>query len=230
MVDIIKRLGVPAELNDLQYGDAAFEGRGPEGTIAVGIERKALHDLLHCIDNAKLSGHQLIGMKHMYAVRVVLVEGHFKPHEQGWLMEGFNGGTSWGYCKPGGQRVLYSKLYRYLISLQLSGALVIFSRDIFTTCYNIVEWYHYFQKPWGAHTSLLEMQKVAVPSLNFKPSLVRRWANELPNIGLKISELAERHFKSPIKLAQADESEWLRIPGVGVKTAQQIVREIQGYR
>src|SRR5438105_4306269 len=104
MVGIINRLGVRAELNDLDFGDAAFEGRSPAGMIAVGIERKTLHDLVRCIDDARLSGHQLIGMKQMYTVRAVIIEGHWKPHDpEGWLMEGYNGGTTWAYCRPGGQ-------------------------------------------------------------------------------------------------------------------------------
>lgn len=145
-------------------------------------------------------------------------------------MEGFNGGTSWGYCRYRSRRTLYSELYRYLISLQLSGVLVIFSRDLFHTAFNICEWYHYFQKPWQKHTSMQEIQKINLPTLDFKPSLTRRWANDLTDVGVKMSELAERHFKSPIRLANADESEWLRLPGIGIKTAQQIVREIWGNR
>lgn len=231
MVDTIKRLGVHAELSDLAFGDAAFEGRGPLGSITVGIERKTLHDLLNCIDDARLSGHQLIGMKQVYDVRVLLLEGHWRPHDpEGWLMEGFNSGTSWGHSRYRNQRTLYSKVYRYLVSISLSGTIVTYSRDLFQTCFNITEWYHYFQKRWADHTALQEIQKVNIPTLNFKPSLTRLWANDIHEVGLKISELAERHFKTPLKMANADESEWLKLPGVGVKTAQQIVREIWGSR
>lgn len=231
MVRLIQQIGVPAELSDLAFGDAAFEGKGPEGTIAVGIERKTLHDLLNCIDDARLSGHQLVGMKRMYQVRVVLIEGHWRPHDpDGWLMEGFNSGTSWGHCRYRSQRTLYSKLYRYLISLSLSGTIVTYSRDLWGTCYNIAEWYHYFQKPFDRHTALQEIQRVQIPTMNFRPSLTRLWAHDLPDVGLKLSELAERHFKTPIRLAQADERDWMRIPGIGVKIAQRIVRQIWGER
>ena len=231
LVDYIKTLGVHAELSDLMYGDIAFEGRGPLGTISVGIERKTLHDMLHCIDDARLSGHQLIGMRQMYTLRVVMLEGHWRPHiPEMWLMEGFNGGLSWGFCKYRSQRTLHSKLYRYLISLQLAGNIVTFSRDLHHTAANCVEWYHYFQKRWDGHTSLQELQKVNIPTLNVKPPLVRKWANDLSDIGTKLSERAASHFKTPLNLAQADEVEWLKIPGIGVKTAQSIVKEIWGMR
>jgi ERCC4-type nuclease len=231
LVEHIKEFGVHAEIGDLEFGDFAFEGRGPLGSIMVGIERKSLHDMLRCIDDARLSGHQLIGMKQMYTVRVVILEGHWKYHNpEGWLMEGFNGGTSWGYCRPGGQRQLYSKLYRYLISLQLGGFLVTYSRDVRHTAYNVCEWFHYWQKKWEQHTSLQEMQKLNLPTLNFKPTLVRKWAADIEGVGVKLSDLAERQFRTPFRLANADEEEWLKIPGIGVRTAQSIVREIWGKR
>lgn len=220
----IERLGVKVEVTDLQFGDAAFEMRGPNGPLMVGIERKGIHDMLSCIDDSRYNA-QRIGMKSMYDISVLMLEGHWKPHDpEGILMEGFSGGISWGYARPRGARVMYSKLYRYLISVTLSGVIITYSRDPFHTAFNIVEWYQYGQK--RDHTSLLEIQKVAIPTLNRKPSLLRKWANDLDGIGTKMSELAERNFRSALELANADESEWLRIPGVGVKTAQSIVGEI----
>lgn len=233
MIDTINRLGVgvKAEKADLPYGDAMFEGRGPLGTVAIGLERKSLHDMLSCIDDARFSGHQRIGMKQMYTVSVLMLEGHWRPHDpQGLLMEGFNNGTSWGYCSHGRQRTMYAKLYRYLISLSLAGVIITPSRDLFQTAFNITEWFHYFQKPWTGHIGLQEMQKIAIPTLNSKPTLVRKWAADIEGIGTKLSEDAAHLFKKPITLANADESEWLRIPGIGVRTAQQIVREIWGNK
>lgn len=230
LIPHIKRIGVPVEVGDLPFGDAAFEGRGPNGTISVGIERKGLHDILNCIDDARLSGHQLIGLKQMYNVRVLMVEGYWKPHDNmGLLMEGYNGGTTWGFCRYRSQRTMYNKLYRYLISVQLSGVIVDYSRDPFHTAFNITEWFNYFQKRWDGHTSLQEIQKVAIPTMHSRPTLLRKWANDLEGIGTKMSADAERLFRTPIKLATSDESDWLRVPGVGVKTAQAIWREINGY-
>lgn len=231
MLNHIRRSGVSCEPDNLLYADACFEGRGPLGTVCVGIERKALHDMLQCIDDARYTGHQRIGMKQMYAVSVLAIEGHWRPHDgDGHLMEGFNGGVSWGYCKYRSQRTMYAKLYRYLISVALSGVIVTYSRDVQHTAANILEWFHYFQKKWDGHTSLQEMQSLAIPTLNAKPSLVRRWANDLDSIGTKLSEDAEALFKTPIKLATSEETDWLRIRGIGPKTAQEIVRAIWGRK
>lgn len=232
-VDAIKKIGVKSEKADLLYGDFAFEGNGPDGPVTVGIERKSLHDMLNCIDDGRLSGHQLVGMRKMYdpVPPIVLLEGHWRPHDpNGMLMEGFNGGYSWGPVRHRKQGTMYHKLYRYLISMSLSGVIITPSRDIFHSAFNVCEWYQYFQKRWLDHTSMQEMHTLAIPALNGKPPLVRKWANDLTDIGTKLSADAERMFKKPIALANADEQEWLRIPGVGVKTAQQIVREVWGLK
>lgn len=228
---LIRRFGVACEeTKTLDFGDAVFEGRGPEGPIGIGIERKTLSDILQSIDDARLGGHQLVGMRHEYQVRVLLVEGHWKAHDpDGLLMESYNG-INYGYARYRTQRVMYAKLYRYLISVSLSGVLVSHARDLWHTAYNICEYYHYFQKPWLAHTSLREIHKLAIPMLSGRPSLVRKWANAIDGVGVKHSEGATRVFKTPIQLATSDEMQWLRIPGVGIPTAQRIVQEIRGFR
>lgn len=145
-------------------------------------------------------------------------------------MESFNGGVGWTYCRPAGRTVMYSKLRRYLFSVSLSGVHVTYTRDVAHTAQDIIEWYWYFQKRWTDHTALLEMQKLNIPSLTGKPPLVRRWAADLDGIGVKMSGDAAKVFKRPIALANADEVDWVRVPGVGVKTAQSIWREIHGVR
>lgn len=225
---LIKRIGVRCEKTELQSGDIMFEGRGPNGPVLVGIERKKLHDMLNCIDDARYND-QRIRMRQDYDISILMVEGHWKPHDnQGFLMEGFSGGIAWGYCQYRSQRTMYSKLKRYLMSVALSGVVIDHSRDAYQTAYNICEWYHYFQK--RDHTSLLEIQKIAIPTMNYRPTLVRKWANDIEGIGTKLSLDAEKVFKKPITLANSDERDWLRIPGIGIKMAQQIIKDIWGTK
>lgn len=228
----IRALKVPVEKTGLSFGDAAFEGRGPDNSVVtIGIERKGLHDMLNCIEDSRYTGHQLPGMKMLYSHSVLIIEGHWKPHDPGgFLMEGFSGGTAWGFLKHRKQNTLYSMLYRYLISVQLAGVTVTYSRDPFHTAFNICEWFHYFQKNWDGHRSLMEMQKLALPTLTGKPTLVRKWSAALTNIGATLSGAFDKKYKRAIDLAMTDESELLTIPGVGVKTAQAIVKEIRGGR
>ena len=231
LVSLIRRVGVLCEKGFLEFGDVAFEGNGPQGRIMIGIERKTLHDMLNCIDDARYSAHQKVGMGQMYQVSILMLEGCWKPHDpNGWLMEGFDGGKSWGICKYRSSHTLYTKLYNYLLSVQLTGTVVSLSRDLWGTAYNIVSIYQYFQKPWESHTSMLETQKLLIPDLRMKPSLVRRWAAEIDDIGVKHSLQAEELFKTPYNLAVSDESDWLKLPRLGVKTAQKIIRDIRGWR
>lgn len=240
MVSIIRRIGLEADIFRLEYGDACFEGNGPNGTIAVGIERKTLHDMLNCIEDARYAAYQRPGMMQLYSKSFLFIEGLWEPGEggiyTGKIMQGFRKGQSWGPLKTAGNRqVLYSKLFRYLVSVALSGVVVIPSYHIVHTAYNICELYHYFSKPWRAHTSLIECQKLAIPDLRVKPPLVRRWANELEEIGVVFSLAAEEYFKTPIRLANSDESDWVRLVGegnkhLGIGTAQKIVKEIRGWK
>lgn len=221
--------GVKAEKLPLPSADFCFEGNGPDGTISIGIERKTLHDMLDSIETARYN-RQRVDMKNFYQVCVLMVEGHWRPHHpDGVLMEGFNDGLSWGYCRHRSQRTLYSKLYRYLIGVASTGVIVCYPRNRWQCAVDVVEWFHYWSRPYESHRSLREIQKVAVPALNFRPSLVRKWAQDCPNIGVTLGDLAARRFRTPLALAQADEGDWLSIPGVGVKTAQQVVKEIRGW-
>lgn len=225
----IRSMGVECDSVPLEYGDAVFEGNGPDGTMAIGIERKSLHDMLSCIEDSRYVSHQRIGMKKLYAVNVLIIEGYWRPKENGMLMESRDGCTWWP-CKPHGRQVMYGTLRRYLISIRHSGVSVNFTQNLWHTAYDICEEYHYHQKAWDKHTSLMEIHKLAIPQMSGKASLTRQWAAACEGVGVKMSQEAEQLFRRPIKLATADEAAWLRIPGMGVKKAQQIVKEIHGQK
>jgi NAD-dependent DNA ligase len=65
-----------------------------------------------------------------------------------------------------------------------------------------------------------------MPSLTGRPSLVRRWASDLDGIGVKYSMEADRLFRTPWELASSSEEDWIKIPGVGARTARSIIRQI----
>ncbi len=234
---IIRKLGVPCESANLPAGDACFEGNGPKGFVTVGIERKTLNDMLNCIDDARFSGSQYHGMLGLYSkgCAYLCLEGLWAPGDgngySGLLMQGYRRGQAWGPLKTrGGRTPIYSKLYRYLLSVQLSGVIITPSLDLYHTAFNIVEMYHYFQKKWTAHTSLLEVHKMAIPVMTGKPKLVRKWADSIEDIGVVHGMAAEHLFKTPLALANSEESDWLTIPGIGPKTAAKIVKEIRGIK
>lgn len=225
----ILRIGVKAERADLSSADFCFEGNGPNGPINIGVERKTLHDMLDCIESGRYN-RQRIDMSQLYDISILMVEGHWRPHDpDGLLMESHNDGLSWGYLKERNQRTMYAKLYRYLIGVASTGVIITYPRNPWHCAYDVCEWFHYWSKPYNEHKAMREIQKVAVPTLNFRASLTRKWAQSITGVDLTLGERAERKFRKPITLAEADESEWLSIPGVGVKTAKAIVKEIRGW-
>lgn len=238
LLSMIRSIGVQAELTELAYADFAFEGNGPSGRIAVGVERKALHDMLNCIDDHRYIDTQRKGMARMYGAgySVLMLEGEWRARDgdgSGLLMEGHkdrDGRTVWSVCKPSGRPVMYSKLYRYLFSINLSNVMITYSRDMWQTAYNVCELYHYFQKRWADHTSILETQRLALPTMLTAPSLTLKWATDIDGVGVKTGADAERLFKLPTNLSNSTEEDWCRIPGIAAKTAGHIMRQIRTGR
>lgn len=75
----------------------------------------------------------------------------------------------------------------------------------------------------------LHQRTLSIPTLNRKASLTRRWAFELEGVGMEYSEGADRIFRTPRLLANSEERDWMKVPGIGPKTAIHIVKEIGGY-
>lgn len=228
MLPYIQRLRINSQIAELEFGDFAFEGNGPTGKIGIGIERKALGDMLNCIDDSRYAGHQRPGMMAMYNTSILIVEGVWKPDFTSHYLMECVAQLTWRPYKYRQRMVSYSKLFRYLLSVQFSGVTVIYSRDMESTAYNVCECYHYFQKRWEDHTSLLETQRHNIPSLTGKPSLVRRWSNELEGVGVKGSMEADKIFKSAYDLANAGEEDLMKVHQIGPKLAKKIYREIRG--
>ena len=228
LVPYIQRMGVKSQGTQLEFGDACFEGNGPNGRIVIGVERKKIGDMLNCIEDARYAGHQRPGMLSMYDRNALIIEGVWKPDTTtGYLMECI-AELTWKPYQYRYQKARYGTLFRYLLSIQIAGTIVVQSRNEEHTAYNIVELYHYFLKKWDQHTSLMETAKLNLPSLNGRPSLVRRWAADLDGIGVKHSLEAEKVFKTPLDLARGDEMDWMKIDGVGVKLAQSVVKQVHG--
>lgn len=242
---LIVKQGIACDKTQLTYADACFEGFGPDGLVAIGVERKRIGDILQCIDDGRFTGHQRIGMAKMYRFSFLIIEGYWKPDTgSGVLLEGHpkrDGSLVWSPYRPGGRVVMYHKLRRYLFSLSLGGVVVLYSRDLAQTAYDICELYHWFQKQWRDHKSLLAMhrgyfwqqdgrtdQLMALPAMMQKPSLVRRWAAELSGVGVRKSEEAARVFKTPRAMVEADADDWQQIDGIGPVIANRIVKEIGG--
>lgn len=231
LVRYILQRGVEAQKKIIPFGDLCFDGCGPNGQTLIGFERKTLYDMLDCIQTHRLTAKQIPGMKRMYGIhRFIIFEALWRSDENGYLLEGFKSGYSWRWAKTINSRqpVLYSTLYRFLISLQLAGNYVIYTHDLADTARAVCEFYHYFQKPWDQHTAMQEIQAPKIIGIDSHASLTRQWAHCIDGVGQKFSVHADRLFGSGLELAQSIEEDWMQIEGIGVQTAKDIIRQIEG--
>lgn len=82
----LRARGVPHVVKRLPYGDAAFVGQGPEGRpVPVGIEIKAIGDLIQCMTDDRFVGHQLPGLRNTYEQTYLVIEGLYRPGADGVL-------------------------------------------------------------------------------------------------------------------------------------------------
>src|SRR3989304_2010126 len=119
LADLLK----DAILTTLEYGDCAFSGNGPNGIIKIGVERKAISDLIQSINSGRLSGHQLPGLLETYDRVYLLVEGQWRGNRKDGIVEVFRHGK----FKPlGASRFTSKRIWGYLTALNASTGITVF--------------------------------------------------------------------------------------------------------
>lgn len=217
------KLQHPFEMQELEFGDVAFTGYGPNGLTPIGIERKNIRDLVQSLTSNRLVGHQLPGLVRSYDFRWLIVEGAWRANDYGCVEVPRGGG--WEQVQP---QIKAESLVAWLISLQMFGGLVVWqTHSAYDTARSIAAMHQWWAKPWDEHRSHVALYHRTDLALFTKPTLLRRWAAELPNVGVEKSKLVEQQFASPYALATAGVESWLSIKGIGKLTAQSIIREIR---
>src|ERR1035437_4551441 len=80
----LKAADFEAQLVELEFGDIAFEGKGPNGTtLNIGVELKVLGDLVNSLRTGRLAGHQLPGLLKTYDHAWLLMEGQWRANAFG---------------------------------------------------------------------------------------------------------------------------------------------------
>jgi ERCC4-type nuclease len=240
LAPLFRPYGIQVETKKLDFGDLAFEGRGPRGRTAIVLERKRIEDLIQSIESKRLSGHQLPGMADAYDYCYVIVEGLWRPGAEGELLIGHGGweresSTFGGRWTGSHGRLQYRAVDNYLATLELHAG-VIYRRTLgpLETVAVVVDLYRWWtEKDWDAHSSHLAVYAPAVAKAGKgRFSLARRYvsyaekmAMQLPELDAKARTVAE-HFGSAKAMANATEAEWLEIKGVGKVTAKKAVEAI----
>lgn len=198
LLSSLRRHNIDAKLAQpvLDSGDFCFEGYGPEGVVQIGIERKALNDLVGSLRSGRLQGmsteagqeSQLDRLHATYDFVWLLVEGLYHTDRQGRFVAGIGRRSV-----PGG--FSEDSLEKSLLSLDLRGGVRIKQTG---NMQQSVRWlaslFHSFtDKKWDEHTTMHTMIRPE-RALGPKPVSAFRLAvmDLCPGIGLAASLAVER--------------------------------------
>lgn len=157
LVPFLQPYGVPVEVDLLPSGDVQFVGSGPDDSIVrVGLELKAIGDLVNSMRSRRLSGFQLDGLCSEYDYAWLVVLGIWREGNQGELIFNYRG--QWRPISDGKSSVLYRAVSSYLTTLKLKAGtetgnpLLIERITDYKECAAwVVALYHWFQKPFEQH-------------------------------------------------------------------------------
>jgi ERCC4-type nuclease len=221
----LERLGVPVESVRLDYGDCAWLGHGEHGpdSVQIGCELKTITDLL---DVDRFTGHQVPGLLRQYDRVWVIVEGRWRPGDDGVLE--VNGQGDWSPLRRGRRGYTYREVDHLLATLELrAGLYVRRSGSRVETAHILASLYTWWRaKAWDEHRAHLRLARSFDVALLTPPPLRRRVASELPGVGYAKSAAVAAHFRSTRDLAVASRSDWESIDGIGRTLATRITEAL----
>lgn len=240
LAPLLRHRGIPVELSTLQFGDAAMIGAGPGGSpVSVGVEVKALGDVLACIQDARFAGHQLPGLCQSYDQVWLLVIGTFRPRSRDGVLEyqQQNGkGAGWWKDASHGRRrsLLYHDLTMWFMSIQIKANVRLAIVDDYPMA---VEWlaclHAWWSRGWDDHSAHLAMHdamrdQLFDRALLTRPSVTRLVAAQLPNVGRTKSAAVAARFRSVKEMVEASEKDWANIDGIGKGIAKKVYVALRG--
>ncbi len=233
---------MPAKLEHLEFADVEIIGRGPEERpVSIGIEIKAVGDLLRCITDERFVGHQLPGLLARYEVVYLLVEGFL--HTTGKDLVHLKYGR-WCSAPWGNRPWSFEAVWHWLMSQENctrregSGELrIIQTADRVGTAAWLAALYTWWQdrafdehrSHLGLHKKLLERGTgegdplgafVATRKMKVVAAITK-------GIGFEKALVISKYFTSLKKMVNAPVSEWVKIDGIGPTLAARIVEEIE---
>ena len=207
----LKKLGLPAELATLEFGDVAFEGRGEGGkVVSIGIEFKQISELVQSLRTNRLVGYQLPGMAAHFDFSWLLIEGIWRSDRSGGLVE--LRGKRW---VPVRGRMSAMELEERLLTLILKGGIhVRFANTRPDSLRALGALYRWFtDRDWANHASHIALYQ---PTAMLEISDFRRTVSTFPGVGLRTSLAVELRFRGNLTRAiLASEEEWANIVLIG---------------
>lgn len=231
-VELEPLITAPTEIIRLSSADFAIWGNGPEGMVTVGIERKAVPDLLQSMESGRFSGHQLPKMLNDYNYVYLMVEGLWRPRSADGLLEVWKR-NKWVPYSGGSRRYMARDIGNYLNTLAIICGIHVWRTD---NPMHSGQWlsdlYRWWQKPWERHRSHFKQFNVIPPpkAMLRKPTLLHRIVKEFEGIGWDKGKALEGHFGTLSNLLFASEKDIKKVPGIGKKLAARLYRELEELR
>ena len=204
----LQRLGLPAEMTELAFGDVAFTGRGIGGKpVDIGIEYKQFGECVASMQSGRLQGHQAPGLQDTYDFRWLLVEGEILFDSQGMVQRRCGRRN----LKPLPGHMSISEYWKRLNVLHLCWGLN--PAHTLTTPMTL-KWIEALYRTWTdadldkhkSHLAIYEPPRL-VPLSNFRRAICK-W----PGIGIRTSAVLETAFQGSLRLASnAPADVWARI-------------------
>lgn len=217
----------------MPFGDAAFDGHGPKGTVAVGVEIKKLGDILTCVTDQRYSGHQLPGMVASYDICYLVIEGDWGCGPKGEIVETLHRGN-FKLTHPSKTRLTFSEFTKWLHTLEVrAGQYVMMTGSRERTAALLVDLAAWWAKPWAQHSAHLAFEPklwLKDSALLIRPGFASQVAKELPGVGWEKSKAVVERFKTVQRMVEATEEEWRQVPGIGPTLASRIWRAWRGIK
>ncbi len=217
-VPLLRGLGAPVDVCQLEYGDCAFYGSGH----AVAIELKKFDDMLTCVTTGRFAGHQLPGMASQYDEVYLIVEGLWRPNPEDGTLEQWRG--QWRPAGQGKRRWQYRDFDAFLNTMEVKGGVRVKRTtnpdETARTIYGLYAWW----MDYDGHRSHLALNRAGRDVAVFvRPTFVRRVAAELSGIGYEKSGMIAGKFSTVRAMMNATEKDWRTLPGLGKTLAKSIV-------
>jgi ERCC4-type nuclease len=214
----LRNLGAPVESVQMEFGDVAFYA----SKRAIGIELKKLNDMLQCIVTGRFSGHQLSGLARSFDDVWLIVEGFWRPGDDGVLETWKRGG--WEPVQLGKRRWMYRDFDNFLTTIEVKGGVrVKRTASEGETARVIYGLYNWFQDVDGHRAHLALNRAGRDGALFVRPTLARRVAAELPGVGFERSSDVASAFPTVRRMLEATPKEWAAVKGIGKTLAKRIV-------
>ena len=204
----LAKIDLPVEITTLEYGDIAFEGKGPnDTTVSVGVEYKQLGEFVQSLRTERLTGHQMLGMRDVYDYCWLLVEGEVICDKQGKLLRRVGRKD---FRQMGGSMGI-SELYKRELGLHLRGGLTPVRTR---TQAESVRWIEALYRTWtdvawDDHKSHIGIYRApSIVPMSDVQTAIAAW----PGVGYKLSRAIDNHFHGSIARAcMAGVGEWADI-------------------